>query len=292
MRALTSYLRSRDFILDLFWDVAGSILYGLGIYTFALSAEFAPAGVSGIAIIINHLTHLPIGVLILLINIPIILVSYHIMGRRFLLVSLKSMCISTFFIDVVFPRFPIYNGSPILAALFTGVLSGAGLVAIYMRGSSTGGTDFLILSIRKKIPHLTVGQISIACDTMVYLFAMVVFRNINAVLYGLIATYAATQVMDSVMYSAGSGKMALIITNKGDEVARQISNETGRGSTLFLGKGTYSGEEREMLLCACSKNEIIRVRNCAHKVDPGAMVMIAEANEVFGEGFKAPEVTG
>lgn len=289
MREVLSYLKSKEFAKDLVWDVAGSILYGLGIYTFALSAEFAPAGVSGLAIIINHLTQLPIGVLILLLNLPIILVSYRIMGRRFLLLSLKSMLISTFFIDVVFPRFPIYNGSPILAALFTGIFSGAGLVAIYMRGSSTGGTDFLIMSVRKKIPHLTVGQISIVSDSLVYLLAMAVFHNIDAVLYGLIATYAATQVMDRVMYSAGSGKLALIITNKGDDLAKKISDETGRGSTLFLGKGTYSGLPREMLLCACSKAEIIRVRNCAHKTDPAAMVMIAEANEVFGEGFKAPE---
>ena len=244
----------KTFAVDTVYDVVGSILFAIGVYTFAKSADFAPGGVSGLALICNYLWDLPIGTMTLIINIPIIIISYKVVGRKFLLKSFKTMVISTLFLDLVFPLTPLYTGNSFLAAIFSGVFMGAGLALIYMRGSSTGGTDF------------------------------------DAVLYGVISTYAASVIIDKIIYGAGSGKLAIIITTDGYATAKKIDEETGRGATLIKAIGTYSGIERHLILCACGKAEIFKVRNAAHAVDPNAFVMITEASEVFGEGFTPPEL--
>ena len=200
------------------------------------------------------------------------------------------MVIQTLILDLVMPLFPVYRGNQLLAALFTGVLMGAGLVLVYMRGSSTGGSDFLTLSLHKVMPHISVGQFSLMIDSLILLAGAFAYGNIDAALYGLISTFACSQVMDRVLYGAGSGKMALIITDRGMEAAKAISDETDRGSTLVRSIGTFSGSERDLLICACSKSQIFKVRSAAHAVDDDALVMITEVDEVYGEGFKPPEV--
>lgn len=281
--------RIQNLMLDLVYDVVGSLIFGLGLYTFAREGGFATGGFSGLGLMLNHLTGLPIGMLTLLLNIPLIILSYRTLGRFFLLKTLKTMIIQTLILDLVMPLFPTYRGNPLIAALFTGVLMGAGLGIIYMRGSSTGGSDFLILSLHKVLPHLSVGQFSLMIDFVILILGALVYGNIDAALYGLISTFACSQVMDRVLYGAGSGKMAIIITDHGMETAQAISDEIERGSTLIKAIGTYSGDGRDMLLCACSKNQIFKVRAAAHKVDERAMVMITEVDEVYGEGFKSPE---
>lgn len=272
--------------VDTFYDVIGSIFYALGIYTFALNASFAPGGVSGLSLIVNHLFGFPVGITSLALNIPIVIVSYKVLGKFFLFKSLKTMVINTFFIDIVFPHLPVYTGNPFIASIFTGVSVGAGLALIYMRGSSTGGVDFLTLSIKKKFPHFTMGQLTLVVDGVVICLGGIVYGNVDALLYGIIATFASTQIMDSIMYGAGSGKLVIIISDYGMEIAKAIDKAVDRGSTLINAVGTYSGEKRDMLLCACSKNEVFKVRAAAHSVDDKALVVITESNEVFGEGFK------
>lgn len=280
--------RLRALAADLVYDALGSILFALGVYTFAKSADFAPGGVTGLALILNHLWRWPIGTTTLALNIPIILLSCRVVGRKFLFKSFRTMVISTFFLDLVFPHTPAYTGSPLLAAVFSGVFMGAGLALVYMRGSSTGGTDFLIFTVKKLRPHFSMGQVTLLIDLSVILLGGIFFRNIDALLYGAICTYAQSLVIDKVMYGAGSGKLAIIITKDGPAAARAIDAETSRGATLVRAIGAYSGAERHLVLCACSKSEIFKVRNAVHSIDESAFVMITEASEVFGEGFTPP----
>ena len=157
----------QNIAIDLFCDVLGSILSAIGIYTFAKLANFAPGGISGVALILNHLWNLPIGTTSLVINIPLILLSYRIVGRKFMIKSIRTILINTFFLDFVFPLTPAYDGNPMLAALFSGVFFGCGLALIYMRGSSTGGTDFLTMSIKALHPHLSIGAVTMAIDLVI-----------------------------------------------------------------------------------------------------------------------------
>lgn len=281
-------ISGKELMVDLGYDVVGSILYAAGIYTFASSAHFAPGGFSGIALILNYFFSLPIGIITVVLNIPVILVAYKVLGKVFLLKSVKTMIISAIFMDSVFPLFPVYTGEPLLAALYTGALSGAGLALIYMRGSSTGGTDFIMMMIRKKYPHLSLGQISLVLDAIVILLGGLVFDGIDPILNGVVATVVTTVVIDKMTYGAGSGKMAIIITDQGMKVADLIAEETERGATLVDAVGTFSGSSKEMLICACNKREITKVRQSAYRIDPGALVMITSYDEAFGLGFKEP----
>ena len=275
----------RSLALDIIADVVGSILYAAAIYTFAGGADFAPGGVSGLALIIRHLWGLPVGVMSLAINVPIILGSFRVLGWRFYLKSLRTMVINTIFVDLVFPLFPIYQGDPLLAAMFSGALLGAGLAVIYMRGSSTGGADFIIMAVKKLRPHLSLGQVTLVLDLIIILLGWPVFGDVDSVLYGAVALFATSMVMDKIMYGLGAGKLVEIITVHGGEMARAIAQATDRGSTLIRAIGTYTGEERQVILCACSKAEAYKVRAAAYTVDPRCFVMITETSEVFGEGF-------
>lgn len=283
--------RWKELAADLAFDLAGSVLMGVGVYTFALKGGFATGGLSGMALIINYLWGLPVGTVTLLLNVPLVLLTWRTLGHVFFLKSLRTMVISTAVIDLVLPLFPVYEGSRLLAAGFSGVLMGAGLSLIYMRGSSTGGSDFLIHAAKRKVPHISFGDLSLAIDASVILLGIPAFGDIDAALYGMVSAFALTIVMDKIIYGAGSGKLVLAITNEGQAVARAINDAVERGSTLVDVTGSYSGLARQMVMCACSNNEVFKVRLAAHRVDPGALVMICEASEVFGEGFRAPEVS-
>lgn len=277
----------KTFGLDLLVDVIASIIIAIGLYNFALNANFPVAGFSGIAIILYHLFGLPIGIGTLVLNIPVSVFCYKFLGKDFFLRSLKSMIISSFFIDYVAPMFPVYEGSRFLAALCMGVLCGIGYAMIFMRGSSTGGQDFITMSVKKVKPHVSLGFITFVIDMFtIILGSILVFKDIDGLIYGVIVTYLMAIVMDKIMYGIDEGKMTLIVTEHGDEVAERIDEYSGRGSTILKGIGSYSKKEKAVVMCACNNKQMYTIKKIAHQVDPKAFTIIMESNEVLGEGFK------
>ena len=275
---------------DILADVLGALLYGAGVYVFAVNANFAPGGITGLAILVNHFfPFLPIGTLTVIINIPVILLCYAYLGKKYLVKSIISMGIIAFVLDVIYPHVPAYTGDPLLAALFAGVISGVGLALIYARGYCTGGSDFIIMAIRKKFPHLSVGSITLIIDGCIILAGGFVFGRVDAVLQGIVMTGASTVMIDKILYGTGSGKRITIITDKGQEVADAIGTQLHRGVSMMKVIGAYSGMEHTMLLCACSNSEGYRVKKLVYSIDPKALIMISPNDEVFGEGFKSPE---
>lgn len=278
--------QTKELMWDVLADIAGGLFYALGIYTFAKTANFAPGGLSGLALITHHLWGLPIGIMTLVFNIPVILLSFRLLGKRFLFKSLRSMIVCTLFVDFLLPAVsPPYTGSPLLAALYSGIFLGAGLAVLYMRGSSSGGTDFLTMSVKVLRPHMSLGVVTMIIDLIIILMGWPVFGNIDSVLYGIVATGVTSIVIDKIMYGVGAGKLIIIISDHGQEVADKIANAIDRGSTLIRAIGTYTGSERQVLLCACNKSQAFKVRSAAHEVDENAFVMITETSEVYGEGF-------
>lgn len=271
---------------DVVYNIAGSILYAAGIYTFAGNAGFAPGGVSGLALIADYLWGFPVGTVTLILNIPLVIISYRAVGKRLLIKSAVTMVISSLFLDLVFPLFPMYAGDRMIAALSSGAFIGAGMALFYIRGSSSGGIDFLALAIKKKKPHITIGVITLLIDLVVILLGWPVFGDVDAVLYGILATVVSTVVIDKILYGTGAGTLAVIITEKGKETAEQISEMAGRGVTSLKAVGTYTGTNREVLLCACSKAEAYLVKTAVEQADRDAFFMFTENSEVFGEGFK------
>lgn len=276
----------KTIIWDLLYDIAGSILYAAGIYTFAGNAGFAPGGVSGLALILNHLLGLPVGTVTLLFNIPLVVISYRAVGKALLIKSAKTMVISSLFLDVIFPFIPLYTGSRLMAAICSGVFMGAGMALFYIRGSSSGGIDFLTLTIKKKKPHMTIGMITLLIDLVVILIGWPVFGDVDAVLYGVASTGVSTIVIDKMLYGTGAGTLAIIITEKGSQIGAKIGENVRRGVTMIPAAGGYTGMRRDVILCACSKAEAYLVKSAVQEVDEKAFVMFTETSEVFGEGFK------
>lgn len=272
--------------IDLLCDVVGALLFNIGIYNFAVNAEFAPVGVSGIALILRYLFGLPMGITSMVLNIPIVLVSYRLLGKQFLLRSVKSMIIFALVLDYVVPYLPIYSGNPLYAAACTGIFSGLGLTIVYLRNCSTGGTDFLVMAIRKLFPHLTIGQISLVVDAIVIIAGGFVFRNIDSVILGLISTIVTTMAIDKIMYGLGAGKLVFVVTAHEAEVAQRIEENTGRGCTFLEGRGSYSRDEKKVVMCACNNSQVVPIRRAIHETDKEAFLIITDSNEVYGEGFK------
>lgn len=271
---------------DLFIDVLGGILIGVGIYNFAANAEFPLAGISGIALILYRLFGLPIGLGTVLMNVPIAVGCYRTLGREFFVRSVRSVIITSVIVDYVAPLFPVYSGERMLAAICTGIFSGLGYALIFMNSSSTGGMDFVSMTIRAKNPHLSLGKIVFVLDCIIVVLGGVIFRNVDGTIYGLIITYLLTVVIDKIMYGIDAGKMTLIITEKGQEVAEKIDEYIDRGATILKGRGFYTGEEKDIVMCACNNKQMYVIRKMVKEVDPKAFTVIMESNEVVGEGFK------
>ena len=275
----------KDFCTDIFYDVLGSVIYAISINCFAKPTHFATGGINGLSLIINHLTGAPVGVTSLILNIPLILISFKILGKFFMLRTAKTMVIMSLILDFLAPILPRYTGDPLLAALYAGIFDGAGMVMIYLRGGSTGGLDFVTMSIRKRKPHLALGKLSMSINILILIFAIFAFKNIDAALYGAIATFSAGILVDKVMYGVGAGKILLIVTNKGKEIATAIDQNTGRGSSIMNIKGSYTEDEKQMVISAMSKSQVFTARKTAHDIDPSCFVMITSTDEVFGNGF-------
>ncbi len=277
---------AKKFILDLLADIAGSFLYAIGVYTFAKMANFALGGLSGLALMINYLWGLPIGIMTFILNIPFVIISYRVVGKEFLLKTARTMIISTFVLDVIFPFTPTYTGSPLMAALYSGIFMGSGMALFFMRGSSSGGIDLLTMTINVLKPHLSIGVMTMIVDLFIIMLGWPAFGSIDAVLYGLLATFVTSLVLDKIMYGMGAGTLIIVITVKGETVAKRISEITGRGSTIMNGVGSYTLQNKDVLLCACSVSQSYIVNNAIHEVDSNAFIMFTETSQVFGEGFK------
>lgn len=273
--------------VDIIVDIVASILIAVGVYNFAMYANFPVAGFSGIAIILYHLFGLPVGIGTILLNVPVSIFCYKFLGRTFFLKSVKSMIISSVFIDYVAPLFPAYEGSRLLAALCMGVLCGIGYAMIFMRGSSTGGQDFITVALKKVYPHISLGMIAFALDMMtIILGTVLVFKDVDGLIYGIIVTYLLAIVMDRIMYGIDEGKMTFIVTEHGEDVAARIDEYSGRGSTILQGRGSYSGKQKDVVMCACNNKQMYTIKKMVRQIDPRAFTIIMESNEVVGEGFK------
>ena len=278
---------TKTILMDLSADVIGSLCISVGLYNFAAASGFPVTGVSGIALVFYYYWHLPIGLVTMTLNIPIVLICSRILGIKFMLRSLKTMLISMFFMDVVSPLLPVYQGELILSCICMGIFSGAGYALIYMRDTSTGGSDFITMAIRAKNPHLSLGKIIIILDCSILLICgFLMGGNIDKIIYGLIATYIVSVVVDKVMYGLDAGKVSMIVTEHGKDIADKIHELTGRGATLLRGSGSYSQDDKQVVMCACSYKQMHVVQQAVKEVDENAFMVIMEANEVRGQGFK------
>lgn len=275
------------------WDYV-MLIVGTGILAVSIQCVFDPIGLvtggfTGIAIIVKALTEdlIPGGVPLWLtnvtLNVPVFLVAYKIKGRQFIGRTLAGTFLLSAWLYII-PSIDITQGDYILAAVFGGVLSGAGMGLILLAKATTGGTDMVATLIQHYVKHYSIVQILQILDGLVVLTGFYVF-GIRAVLYAVVAIFTTTKISDTLMEGFKFSKAAFIISDKYELVAKHILEDLDRGVTGLMAKGMYSGTDKCMLYCVVSQKEIVRVKEIVAEVDPNAFVIVSDAREVLGEGF-------
>lgn len=275
--------------VDLLFMTVGAALYAVSVNMFTSPNQIAPGGVTGLAIIIEHLTAAPIGVMMFLLNVPLLIIGFIKLGKQMVLRTLAATVLVSAFVDGLAPFLPAYTEDKLLASIFGGLLAGGGLVLVFLRGATTGGTDILARLLQLKWPYLSFGRMILGVDMLVVLLSGLVFRSLDSVLYAAILIFISSKVIDTVLYGTGNGKLMMVITNKGDEIAQVVTKSMQRGVTVLPGKGGYTGGEKAVLMCAVRRNELYRLRTLVRQYDPQAFMMITEVGEILGEGFQPPK---
>lgn len=284
----------KTFLVDNIFYIAGSFLYSFGVMLFAKPNQIAQSGITGIALIINYIEpKLSIAILSFVLNIPLILLAWFFIGKRFTLKTLWVTAVLSGVLELAEVLIakgivPVYTGNELLASLFCGVMCGAGLALVLVRGATSGGTDIIGRLLKKLVPHIPIGRMIFVCDAVVVVAAAIVFRSVESAMYAAIMIFVSSQVMDAILYGTGNGKMLYIFSKHGEEIAKTITEKSRRGATIFEGKGAYTGEKQELVICVARSSEIPKIRKWVKEIDPESFAVIAEANEILGKGFSPP----
>ena len=179
-----------------------------------------------------------------------------------------------------------YTKDPLLAALFGGLLLGAALGIVFMRGSTTGGTDVLGRLLQIKLPNAPMGKLIMCTDGAILLFSAFVYRNIETVLYGVITIFIEMKMIDMILYGFDTGKQVMVISNKNREIAEKVMGELARGATFLKAYGAYSNEEKDVLMSIVKRNQFGKFKKIVKETDKDAFIVVSDAGEVIGSGFK------
>jgi uncharacterized membrane-anchored protein YitT (DUF2179 family) len=277
-------------VRDVLLITAGALLQALALRLFLVPANLASGGISGLAQIINYYTGWPIGVMVLLGNLPLFLLGWRYLGGpRFALRTALAIVLFSFFTDFLVFFLPADGLTPdlVLNALFGGLISGLGFGLVYRGRGTSGGSDILarILNHWRGIP---LSQSYLLTDALIMFLAGLAFSWENA-LYALVMLYVSGLVAEGVTEGSNVVRTALIITARPDEVAGQILHQMERGVTMLPGRGAYTGEERTVLYCVVNRSEVVQIKSLVREVDPRAFMVIGQAHEVLGEGFRPLE---
>lgn len=294
VKSVFKRLKVKDVLVDNVFFIIGCVLYSLGVNIFAIPNNIAQSGITGLAIIINYLIpKLQVGLLAFLLNIPLLVLAWFFIGKRFTLKTLWVTGMLSIVIDLA--KFLMnkgiigaYTGDKLLAAMFCGAMCGAGLALIIVRGATSGGTDVIGRLIKNAFPHLSIAKMIMVSDAAIVLAAAIVFRSVDSAMYAAILIFVSSRVMDFILYGTGSGKMLYIFTRNGDLVSEEIVSHGRRGATVIETKGGYTGEKGNLVICAARSSEIPKIRKLVKSADPESFIVLSEANEIYGKGFTPP----
>lgn len=264
----------------------GCALFSLGFDLFLQPNQINVGGVSGIGQLLTHLTGFgSVALWSVLINVPLFLVSIRGVGKKFFAGSLCGMLLSNLFLSL-FERIPAPVTEPLLATLYGGLLTGLGLGLVFVAGASTGGVDIVARLLRPSFPNFPIGRIMLAIDIVTVTLTGVVFGDINKALYSAVTLYVCSMVLDGVVYGLDYSVVALVISDQHQTICQEITSKLDRGVTILRGQGYYSGQDKRVILCAIKKRQAAELKELVMGIDPAAFVILQEAHQVVGEGFK------
>lgn len=266
--------------------LAGSLLYSLAFVMFFQANQVAMAGITGLAQVGSVLVPaLSVGVLTFLLNVPVFLVGWRLLGTHLLASSLFSMAVSSAAIDLFNALWTFRPMEPMLATLCGGALMGLGLGMIFTQGATSGGTDIIGRLLKLKLHWVPLGKLILIPDLTALCLVALAFGSVEAALYGGVAMVVSSNVTDTVLYGLDVSKVAYIISDRWQEIARTLMDRQGRGVTILQGEGAYTGEAKRVLMIAFKQREIVPIKRQVHELDENAFLIVCDAREVLGEGF-------
>lgn len=287
-RKLT-YKTSREFISNMFFWAFGGFLYAVAVNTFTAPNGILLGGFTGVATVLNYLFKTPIGTVVFLMNVPVFLIAFRKFGYSFILKTLVATFLASFMIDFTSLFLPVYSGDKLLSSLFGGVVGGAGLAIIFLRGATTGGVDIIAKLLLLRFPHMSMGRAILLMDCAVIAASYFVYHSLENLLYAVIVIYVSAQAIDYILYGAGQGKILYIVTVRYEELVHTINNKLHRGVSVLDMHGGYTGEPKKMLFCAVKAQEVARFTRTILEADADAFMVVSDAGEILGEGFRRRE---
>ena len=264
----------------------GSAVFALGFALFLIPNEINTGGISGLAMILRELLGFgSVGILTLLMNIPLFLIGGLKIGRRFFAGSLLGMLLSSVLIDA-FSGLSFATPEPLLGVLYGGVICGLGLGVVFVSGTSTGGSDILVRLLKLRYRNVPIGQISMIFDGLVVILTGIAFQDVSKALYSGVTVFLCGKMVDAVVYKFDYSKVALIISPAYEAIAGEIGKKLDRGATFLHAEGSYSGNSTKVVLVAVKKQQLAELTELVSELDPDAFIIVQEAHQVLGDGFK------
>lgn len=279
----------RLLLRNLLMIAVGSAIFSLGFDLFLEPSGISCGGVSGIAMLIVYATKskfLTVGILSALINLPLFFFGYHKIGKLFFFGSLLGMVVTSVGFDLFARILPIPKTEPLVAAIFGGVIIGAGLGIVFIAGASTGGVDIVARLLKLKFRNFPIGKILLCMDLCTAVATGIVYGEFNNTLYSVITLVLSSFVLDKVVYGMDYAKVALIISDRYEEIAQAIDTQLDRGVTLLHGQGFYLRSDKFVLLSAVKRKQLAQLKDLVMSIDPSAFIILQDAHQVLGDGFK------
>lgn len=263
----------------------GCLIFGLGFALFLEPNGLNAGGISGIAMVFVAIAPIAtVGTITALINLPLFFLGGKKIGMTFFVGSILGTIFFSLAIDLC-ALIPVPETEPLLAALYGGILCGAGLGLVFSCNASTGGSDIVVRLLKQKNRNIPIGQITLALDVAVAALTGIVFGDIANMLYTLITVYVSSQIIDAVVYRFDYSKVALIISKNHEAIANAISQTLDRGVTYLYGQGYYSKNDTKVVLTAVKQGQMTELKDLVVNIDPDAFIIVQEAHQVLGDGF-------
>ena len=268
--------------------VLGAAIYSVGFQFFMYPNSIVAGGIVGISMIINHITHFPVGVMTIIMNIPLFIFAWRHFGLDFLLGSAAGMAISSAFVDLLALSDIALTHDPMLGAIIGGVIKGAGLGIIYYVGATTGGIDIVAKLMRRKYPHINFGTILLFIDVAIIIAYAVILDKYESAMYSVIGMYVVSKVIDLALYGIDNSSLCYIISENSEELIKGIiSGPLRRGVTVLEGEGAFSHRQKHVIMCVIKHTQIAEMRRLVRSLEEHAFFVVTDVKNVFGKGFES-----
>jgi len=275
----------KKIIVEWVGTILGAAIMAFGVSSFLLPNQLSSGGFSGIATITYYLLNIPMGLMIMILNVPLFIFAGYKIGKDFFIKSLIGTASLSIFIDI-FDKYPPVTTDRFLACVYGGAIIGIGTAVILRVGASTGGTELIANIIKIYNPYISMSSYLTAIDIVIIALNVIFFKHIEIGLYSAIAIYLYGQMIDIIFEGVYYTKLMFIISDRNEEIAKEITTDVKRGVTGLYGKGMFKEKDKLVLICAASRGDISKIKDIAKKIDGKCFIIIANAREVLGKGFK------